>query len=330
MKKIYKGLIISSLIISMAGCGKVATLSNGDDAVLNFKNGGISANELYTSLKEKYGIATLINMIDTKILETKYKDEAEDEKSYVNEQYTKFKSAAEEQGLSVSQALSAYYGLQSEEEFKELVLLSYRREKAVNEYLTNDLSEKEIQKYYDENIYGDIKASHILIKVEELDGMTTEEKQKVNKDAKAKAEEVIKKLNEGANFEDLVKEYSEDDTTNKDKGNLGWFNTDKMVAEFTEAAFKLKKNEYTKTPVKTEYGYHIILKTDEKDKPSLKSVKTDIEETLVENKLEENSSLYYKALKAIREDAGLKFEDDTLRKQYDTYMYNLIINAQKN
>ena len=46
-----------------------------------------------------------------------------------------------------------------------------------------------------------------------------------------------------------------------------------MVSEFEDAAYKLKVNEYTKEPVKTTYGYHIILKTGEKEKPKLKKVK---------------------------------------------------------
>ncbi len=329
MKKIYKGIIISSLIISMVGCGKVATLSNGEDAILtlNDKN-GISANELYEELKSKYGIGILIDLIDTKILDAKY--EADDEeKEYIDKQVKNIKNMAGEQGTTFDVVISSYYGCSNEKEFRELLKLSYRREKAVKDYLKKDLKDSEIEKYYKENIYGDIKAQHILIKVETLDGMTSEEKQEADKKAKAKAEEVIKKLNEGKKFDDLVKEYSEDDTTKDKKGDLGWFNTDKMVEEFTKAAFKLKKGEYTKTPVKTTYGYHIILKNDEKDKPALKNVKTDIQETLVEKKLDGDTATYYRSLEKIREEAGLKFSDDTLRKEYDTYTYNLIIKAQK-
>ena len=66
-----------------------------------------------------------------------------------------------------------------------------------------------------------------------------------------------------------------------------------MVSEFSDACAKLKVNEYTKEPVKTSYGYHIILKTKQEKKPTLKSVKSKIKEKLREKKLSENTSLYY-------------------------------------
>ena len=96
-----------------------------------------------------------------------------------------------------------------------------------------------------------------------------------------------------------------------------------MVEEFNDAAFKLKKGKYTSSPVKTKYGYHIIYKIDEKDKPKIEKVKDDIKENLVKEKLKNNKTLYYETLENIREDAGLKFEDKELRKAYNNYMNNL-------
>ena len=59
------------------------------------------------------------------------------------------------------------------------------------------LTDKEIQKYYDENIFGDIRTKHILISIDTLDGMTTEEKNNKEKEALNKAKDIIKKLNNG-------------------------------------------------------------------------------------------------------------------------------------
>ena len=81
-----------------------------------------------------------------------------------------------------------------------------------------------------------------------------------------KAKEVIKKLNDGADFAKLAKEYSSDSSNASKGGDLGYFNTGDMAEEFETAAYKLKLNEYTKEPVKTKFGYHIILKTGEKGK----------------------------------------------------------------
>jgi parvulin-like peptidyl-prolyl isomerase len=73
------------------------------------------------------------------------------------------------------------------------------------------------------------------------------------------AREIIKKLNQGADFADLAKEYSEDTGTNTKGGDLGWFSRDQADAEFAQAAFALKNiNDFTQQPVKTSFGYHII------------------------------------------------------------------------
>ena len=91
-----------------------------------------------------------------------------------------------------------------------------------------------------------------------------------------------------------------------------------------EAVKKLDNNEYTKEPVKTQYGYHIILKTDQKDKPKLKEVKSDIKTTLATNKLSNNSTLHYQTLIDIREDNNIKWNDDELEKQYNELMDQLL------
>ncbi|MHA2503959.1 MAG: peptidylprolyl isomerase [Candidatus Kariarchaeaceae archaeon] len=87
-----------------------------------------------------------------------------------------------------------------------------------------------------------IKASHILV------------------EKHGKALEVIELLNEGKDFGELAKKYSTD-ASRKRGGNLGEFGRGKMVKEFENAAFALNKGEYTKQPVKTVYGYHIIMRT---------------------------------------------------------------------
>ena len=74
----------------------------------------------------------------------------------------------------------------------------------------------------------------------------------------AQAEDIIKQLNSGADFATLAEKYSIDPGA-KNGGELGWFSKDEMVPEFADAAFALKKGEYTKTPVHTQFGWHVIL-----------------------------------------------------------------------
>ncbi|MEW5722663.1 MAG: SurA N-terminal domain-containing protein [Thermodesulfobacteriota bacterium] len=123
---------------------------------------------------------------------------------------------------------------------------------------TNDLvTEKDIAQYYEINLgrYAapeHVKASHILFRLEP--SATPEEEARV----KAKAEEVLKKVQEGGgeNFADLAKEYS-DDPTAQNGGDLGWFGREEMLQEFSDAAFGLEKGAISGL-VKTQFGYHII------------------------------------------------------------------------
>lgn len=112
-------------------------------------------------------------------------------------------------------------------------------EKMVDEKVTD----AEIKKLYDEytskfESQKEVKAKHILV------------------DTEAKAKDVIAKLKKGGDFVKLAQEYS------KDQVDLGYFTKEVMVPEFSNAAFAMNKGEYSKTPVKTEFGYHVILVED--------------------------------------------------------------------
>ena len=83
---------------------------------------------------------------------------------------------------------------------------------------------------------------------------------------------------------------------------------------------KLSDNSYSKEPVKTSYGYHVIYRIDQKAKPSLDDVKDEIIDSLVSEKKSEDSNISYVALDKMRSDSGLKFSDTVLEKKYNTYM----------
>lgn len=321
MKKLSKILILSLVVLTFAGCGKIPTLKNGEEAVVTTDSGSISANDLYEQIKKLYGRDVLIEMIDNIILEDMY-DETKEEKEEIDLQIEQLKNTAKENDVTYSYVLN-YYGFKSEEDAINYIRLNYRRNEAVNEVLEKKLTEKEINNYYKDEIYGDIKVKHILIAPESLEGMSTSEIEKAEKDALNKAKEVIKKLNNGEKWADLVKKYSNDSNTASKEGDLGWFNTGEMQEDFEEKAFALKKGKYTTTPAKTNYGYHIILKTDEKAKPELKEVKQDIIATLVQEKLTNDTTLYNKTLQEIRKNANLEIIDSELSKQYNSYIKEL-------
>ena len=330
-KKILVSLLILGLV---AGCGKVPKLANGEEAVVSFDKAenGISATELYNKIKKNYALSSLIDMIDSKILLEKYSNKKDDAKKYVDEQLTSVKNYyVDDNGKyneeSLLNTLKTHYGISTIDEFKTMLELSYYRDLAITDYAKENVTDKQIKKYYDEETVGDISAKHILISPKTKDDMTDDEKKKAEEEALKTAKEVISKLNKGEKFDDLAKKYS-DDESNKDKGgDLGYFNKGAMVAEFEEAAYKLKLNKYTTEPVKTKFGYHIILKTGEKEKAKLEDVKDSIINKLAEEVMSDKT-FAINAMVEIRKNSGMKIEDDELAKQYSTYISNQLLQAQ--
>jgi peptidyl-prolyl cis-trans isomerase C len=86
----------------------------------------------------------------------------------------------------------------------------------------------------------EVHARHILVKTE------------------AEAKAIIAQLDKGGDFAKIANAKTTDPSGKTSGGDLGWFSKDQMVAPFSDAAFKLKKNEYTKTPVQTQFGFHVI------------------------------------------------------------------------
>lgn len=117
-----------------------------------------------------------------------------------------------------------------------------------------------------------VKASHILVKEE------------------AKAKEILAKVQSGGDFAQLARENSVDPGSARNGGDLGWFEQNRMVKEFAEAAFAAEKGAIV-GPVKTQFGYHIIRVEDKRDSVPLDEVKDKIKGQLrneiVEKYLEE-------------------------------------------
>ena len=320
MKKIFIGTLVILLLVT--GCGKIPKLKNGQEAIISMKGENISVDDFYNDLKDSYGLNVLITKIDTKILNDLFK-ESDDEKDYINNQMESIKYAYESYYKSSYSSFAEYLtanGVKDENELKQNISLNYKRQKAIERYVKTLITDKEISKYYEENIFGDISASHILIKPVVKDDASDEEKAEAEDNALKKAKEVITKLKNGEKFEDLAKQYSDDKANSSSGGKLADFNHGQMVEEFEKAARDLKVKTYTTTPVKTEFGYHIIYKSAQKEKPKLEDVKNDIIDDLVDQKTKDNEKLSIKALVELRKEYKVKIQDSELNKQYDAYV----------
>lgn len=131
------------------------------------------------------------------------------------------------------------------------------------------------QTYYNENsdqfdVDDQVDAKHILV------------------DDKETAEDIIKQLDDGADFSELAAKYSTDTATAQQGGELGYFSANEMVTEFSDAAFALEPGQYTEEPVKTSYGYHVILCEDKKaaHHQSFDEVKDELTEQLTNQEVQ--------------------------------------------
>ena len=322
MNKKIALLGVCSLVLLTAGCGQVAKLKNGQELVASIDGKKITTEDLYKELKKQGGTSVLINDIDTFIANKEIKSDKTTEE-YANSQLEQLKQQYEQSGQDFTAALTSN-GYKNEAAFKEVLVLDYKKQQVVKNFLKKELTKEEIEKYYKNEIFGAMTARHILITPDVKDDATDDEKKKAEEAAKKQAEELIEKLNKGEDFAKLAKKYSKDSGTAKNGGLFSNFKKEEVVTEFWNAASKLKKNEYTKEPVKSDYGYHIILKVSQKSKPKLKDVEDDIKSTLVDNKLSNDTNLSSKTWNRIRtEKYHLKIEDSELKSGYDDTIKNI-------
>lgn len=314
MKKI---LIFCLCALLLTGCRDVK-LENGENAIVSFNNGdGITAQDLYDELKEMYGVNYLVNLIDAKLLDLEY-EETTEELEYVQQIVDSVKS---ESGDEFIDYIEYYYGVNSEEAFEDYIRLNYRRSLWIEDYAREIVTDKQIEDYYNDVYVGDMEVSHILITSDATSDMTDDEKKAAETEAYNKAKEIIEKLNNGEDFATLAKENSDDSGTASDGGVVGTVNYGMNYDEdFVDAAAALEESKYSSTPVKTEFGYHIIYKTKQNEKESLEDSSDTIRDIIAEESLNNNTLLYSEALEALREKYEMNIVDSDLNSGYEEYL----------
>lgn len=147
------------------------------------------------------------------------------------------------------------------------------------------VTEEEMQKFYDEKVktqnITEYKARHILVTDELV------------------AKGIIEELDKGGNFEELAKTKSTDTASAKEGGDLGWFNPAQMVPEFSSVVANMQKGTFTRTPVKTRYGFHIIKLEDSRavTPPSFEDSKKRIAQAIQQARLNEYLEKLHKKAK---------------------------------
>lgn len=295
--------LIAVLALGLIGCSdkNVAAKVNGEAITLD------ELNEQIDQLKEQYpsmfdgadGEGRLLdfkkrlldNLIDQKLIAQAAEEQGVDvTDSDIDNQIEQLKSGFTDDDQFASALKSA--GM-TEDSLRDQVREQLLTQQLMEEVASSvQVSDAEVESYYEKNksqFYQQPakRASHILFKPED----------------KKTAEKVLKLLKDGGDFSALAKEYSQDESTKDKGGDLGWPTT-AYVSEFEDALDKLGKGEMSGL-VKSPYGYHIILVTDERTgtQQTLAEAKDKIVEILQQ---EAKSNSYQDYLDKLREDADIE------------------------
>ncbi len=166
-----------------------------------------------------------------------------------------------------------------------------------------EISDAEADDYYKKNPTRfdqpeQVRASHILIQVEK------DAKPEVVEEKKKQAQAIADRVKKGEDFSKLAEQLSEDPTAKENKGDLDFFSKEKMVPEFANAAFAMKKDEIS-DPVRSNFGFHVIKVTDRKapETISLEQAKPQIVAQLKRQKQQDEIE---KLVEGIRKTADVK------------------------
>lgn len=309
-KKLAVLLSTALLATAITGCtaAQATAPATNEATIATYTQGTLSTSSLNERLLSTTGMQTMLDMVDQKILDvvepvteemtTLADSNIENIKNYYKDDF--------EDNLTIN-------GYADESAFKNSVLLNLQRSDYTAKYIaSNVLTEDELKSYYDK-LELSIEASHILIQPED-------DSEKALATAEQQAKDLIVRINAGEDFAELAKEFSTDPGSAQKGGALGSFTKGQMVKEFEDAAYALEVGAVTQTPVKSDFGYHIIKKTAGEEKAPFEEMKPEIEKTLAQEKLQADPSLMHKALIKLREDNGFKISNELINNQYTTFV----------
>ena len=311
MKKFKKAILPVALSISVIG---LAGCSSGGTKYISSKAGDVTEKDIVESIGSSQLSKTATSMMVQKVLLDKYKGKI-DEKSIdeqlqkVQEQYggkDKFEQLLKQQGFTL-------------DKYKDGLKVKAAQTLMINDYAGT--TEDKLKESYEKNKHQ-YHLAHILISVKSdsnPNGLSDE-------DAKKKAEEILKKIKDGADFATLAKENSNDTANASNGGDLGWSSKEdnSFVSEFSSAAYALSKDQVSDV-VKTSFGYHIIKVLDTKDS-SFDELKTSLEEKAAEQAVQKDSAIVSKALKKLFEEYNVKSDNNDV----ETYIKSMLERTSSN
>ncbi|BCH22741.1 peptidylprolyl isomerase [Mesorhizobium sp. L-8-3] len=193
-------------------------------------------------------------------------------------------------------------GLDKDPEFqRRMAFLKQRALHAalIDAEVAGKITDEEVRARYDKEIAAtppanEVRARHILVKTQE------------------EAQDVVKRLDAGEKFEDIAKDKSTDPGSGANGGDLGYFGAGQMVPEFEKAAFALEVGSYTKEPVQSQFGWHVIKVEDKRAQqpPAFEQVKEQFRSLILREK-------YIALVQSLRESGKVEIADPELKKAVD-------------
>ena len=288
IRKAAAVIAVASMALSTAAC------SNGGKTVASYKGGKITQQEYYDEMKKSQsGKTALANMIINRVLEQQYGNKIS--KKQVDKQYNNYKK----QYGSQFDAVLQQNGMTASS-FKQNLKTNLLTEAALKDI-------KKISKSQEDKVWKDyqpkVKVQHILVS------------------KKSKAEEITNELKNGKSFKSLVKKYSLDTGTKNNEGKLPAFDsTDSSLdPAFKKAAFKLKTGETTKSPVKSQSGYHVIRMIKHPAKGTFASHKKEIDDQIYQTMSQDQQTMHDVLAKVIKK-AGVDIKDKDLKDVLASYV----------
>ncbi len=292
MKKWFIALAGLLLTVTLAGCGNqtVATTSGGK----------ITESAYYSSLKgTSSGKQVLQQMILNKVLEKQYGSKVS--KSAVTKQFNTYKT---QYGSSFKSVLSQS-GM-TESSLKTEIRSNLLLKEAVKDNVTvTDAQYKKQFKSYE----PEVSVAHILVSKKSTANTIISDLKKT------------KKSDMTTEFTKLAKKYSTDTATKNKGGKLSAFDsTDTSLdSTFKKAAFKLKTGEYTATPVKTQYGYHVILMLKNPGKGTINQHKAELKKQIIDNDMNDSTVLHNVVAKVLKK-GDVSIKDNDLKNILSDYL----------
>ncbi len=292
MKKWFIAFAGLLLTVTLAGCGS--------QTVATTNGGKITESAYYSSLKgTSSGKQVLQQMILNKVLEKQYGSKVS--KSAVNKQFNTYKS---QYGSSFKSVLSQS-GM-TESSLKTEIRSNLLLKEAVKDNVT--VTDAQLKKQF-KSYEPKVTVAHILVSKKAT-------AQKVISDLKD-----TKKSDLTSEFTKLAKKYSTDTATKNKGGKLSAFDsTDTSLdSTFKKAAFKLSTDEYTATPVKTQYGYHVILMLKNPGKGTIKEHKAELTKQIIDNDMNDSTVLHNVVAKVLKK-GNVSIKDNDLKNILSDYL----------